>query len=61
MGICGMTQETQTGTLWQSRRVRWGGRWEGGLGGRGHGCIYGWFLFMYDRKPQNSVKQLSFN
>ena len=24
-----------------ARRVRWGGRWEGGLGGRGHGCTYG--------------------
>ena len=35
--------------------------WEGGLRGRGHGCTYGWFLLMYDRKPQNSVKQLSFN
>ena len=23
--------------------------------------INGWFLLMYDRKPQNSVKQLSFN
>ena len=34
---------------------------EGGLGGRVHGCTYGWFLLMYDRKPQNSVKQLSFN
>ena len=30
-------------------------------GGRGRGCTYGWFLLMYDRKPQNSVKQLSFN
>ena len=26
MGICCMTQETQTGALGQSRRVRWGGR-----------------------------------
>ena len=33
----------------------------GGLGGREHCYIYGWFLLMYDRKPQNSVKQLSFN
>ena len=37
------------------------GRWEGGFGGRGHGCTYGWFLLMSDRKPQNSVKQLSLN
>ena len=34
---------------------------EGGLGERGHGNAYGWFLLMYNRKPQNSVKQLSFN
>ena len=31
------------------------------LGGRGCRCTYGWFLLMYDRKPQNSVQQLSFN
>ena len=31
------------------------------MGRRGHGYTYGWFLLMYDRKPQNSVKQLSFN
>ena len=36
----------------------WGGRWEGGQGGRGHGSNSGWFLLLYDRKPQNSVKQL---
>ena len=48
--------------LWQSRRMGWRGeRWEGGLGRRGHGCTYGWFFLIYDRKPQNSVKQLSFN
>ena len=23
--------------------------------------IYGWFMFKFDRKQQNSVKQLSFN
>ena len=60
MGICCMTQGTQIGALWQSRRVGWGGRWEEGLGGKGHGCTYGWFL-MFDRKQQNSVEQLSFN
>ena len=57
MGICCMTQGTQTGPLRQAEG--WG--WEGGPEGRGHGCTYGWFLLMYDRKPQNSVKQLSFN
>ena len=39
----------------------WGGRWEGGLGRRRHGCNYDWFFLMYNRKPQNTVKQLSFN
>ena len=61
MGICCMTQGTPTGSLWQSRRVGWGGRWEGGFLGRGHGGTYGWCLLMYDRKPQNTVKQWSFN
>ena len=31
------------------------------MGGRGHGCTYGCFLLVYGRKPQNSVRQLSFN
>ena len=29
LGICCMAQETQTGTLYQSRTVGWGRRWEG--------------------------------
>ena len=34
--------------------------WEGeGYGGKFH--IYGWFMLRFDRKQQNSVKQLSFN
>ena len=37
------------------------GRWEGGLRGRGHMYIYGWFMLKFDRKQQNSVKRLSFN
>ena len=61
MGICCMTQGTPAGPLWQSRRVGWGGRWEGGFWGRGHGCTSGCCLLMYDRKPQNTVKQSSFN
>ena len=61
MGICCVTRGTQTDALWQSRRVGWGGRWEGDSGERGHGCTYGWVLLMFDRKLQNSVKQLSFN
>jgi len=31
-----MSQETQTGALYQPRRVGWGGRWEGGLKERGY-------------------------
>ena len=34
--------------------------WDGEGGDGVHGCTYGWFLLMLDRK-QNSVKQLSFN
>ena len=37
MGICCMTQEIQTGALYQSRRVGGGGRWEGGS--KGNICI----------------------
>ena len=29
--------------------------------GRGYMCTYGWFTLRFDRKEQNSVKQLSFN
>ena len=54
-------QETQTGALCQPRRVRWGGRWEGGSEGRGYVCTYGWFMLRFDRKQQDSIKQLSVN
>ena len=33
---CYMAQETQTGALYQPRRVEWGGKWEGGSKGRGY-------------------------
>ena len=36
MGICFMTQGTQTRALNQPRGVEWGGKWEGVLGGKGH-------------------------
>ena len=36
MGICFMAQETQTGALYQPRRVGWGVRWEEGSKGRGY-------------------------
>ena len=29
MGICCMTQGTQTATLYQHRGMGWGGRWDG--------------------------------
>ena len=41
MGICGMTQETQTGALYQPKWVGWGGRWEGVSRERGHVYLYG--------------------
>ena len=34
---------------------------EGGSRGRGHMYTYGWFILMFDRKQQNSIRQLSFN
>ena len=37
----GMAQETQTGALYQTRGVRWAGRWEGGSKGRGYMYTYG--------------------
>ena len=63
MRICCMAQETQTGALYQPRGVGWGwGRQEGGSKGRGI-CVTmaGWFMLRFDRKQQNSVKQLSLN
>jgi len=36
-----MAQETQTGALYQTRWVRWGGRREGGSKGRGYMYSYG--------------------
>ena len=56
-----MAQETQTGALNQPRGVGWGGRWEGASKRRGHMYTYGWFMLGFDRKQQNSVKQLLFN
>ena len=56
-----MAQETQTGALYQPRGVGLGRRWEGGSKGRGYMYTYGSFMLSFDRKQQNSVKQLSFN
>ena len=55
-----MSQEPQTGVLYQPRGVGWGGRWEGAPKGRGYMYTYGRFMLRFDRK-QNSVKQLSFD
>ena len=38
MGICCMSQETQTGALYQPRGVGRGGKWDGGSKG-GDMCI----------------------
>ena len=56
-----MAQGTQKGALYQPRGVGWGGGWEGGSKGRDYMYIYGGFMLRFDRKHQNSVKQLSFN
>ena len=61
MGICCVAQETQTGALYQPRWVGWGERWEGGSKGRVYMYTYGWSMLKFDRKQQNSIKQLSFN
>ena len=75
MGTCCMVQETQTGALYQPRVVGLGGSWrEVQKGGdicipmademRWDGLSYwidGWFMLKFDRKQQNSIKQLSFN
>ena len=61
MGICCMSLGTQTEALYQPRGVGWGGWWEGGSRERGHMYTYDWFTLKFDRKEQNSGKQLSFN
>ena len=61
MEICCMAQETQMGALYQSRGVGWARRWEGGSKARGYMYTYGCFMLGFDRKQQNSLKQLSFN
>ena len=61
MGLCCMAQETQTGALYQPREVGWGGKQEGVPKGMGYMYNYDWFTLRFDRKQQNSVKQLFFN
>ena len=61
MGICFMSQEIQTGALYQHKG--WDGEGEGKEVQKRGGCMCtnGWFMLRFDRKQQNSVKQLSFN
>ena len=61
MGIWCTAQETQSGALYQPRGVGWRERLEGGSKRRGYMYTYGWFMLLFDRKHQNSIKQLSFN
>ena len=61
MGIFCLAQETQTGALYQPRGMGRAGRWEGASKGRGYMYTYGWSMLRFDRKQQNSVRQLSFN
>ena len=61
MWIFCMALETPTGALYQPSGMGWGGRWEGDSKGRAYMYTYGWFTVRFDRKQQNSVKQLSFN
>ena len=59
MGICCMAQETQRVALYQPRELGWGGKWKAVSKGRRYMYTYGRFMLRFDRKQQNSVKQLS--
>ena len=54
-------RKLKQGSLYQPREVGWGGRWEGGSKQRGYMYTYGCFVLRFDRKQQNSIKQLCFN
>ena len=41
VGMCCMMQGNQTHVLSQPKGIGWGGRWAGGLRGRGHIYTYG--------------------
>ena len=49
MGICSMSQETQTGALYQPRGVGWGGRREGGSKVKGI-YVYLWLIHVEVRQ-----------
>ena len=62
MGICCVTQETQTKALGQHRGVGWCGRWDGEGGGweaqeegDTHKYTYGWRVLMCGRNQHNMV------
>jgi len=42
-----MSQETETGALYQPRGVGWGGRWEVSSEGREYMYTYGWFMLRF--------------
>ena len=49
--------------LWRwlkPRGMGWGGTWEGGFKSKGTFVHLGWFMLIFDRKWQNSVKKLTF-
>ena len=54
-------RKLKQGALYQPSGVGWVGRWEGSSKRRGYMYTYGWFMLTFDRKRQNSVKQLSFS
>ena len=54
-----MAQEIQTGALYQPRGGGMGRGWERSSKGRGYMYTYGRFRLRFDRKQQNSIKQLS--
>ena len=51
---------SHAGALWQTRGVRWGGRWEGCSRGTGHMHTCGWLMLMHGRSQPNIVKEIIF-
>ena len=55
-----MALETQTGDLFQSRGVGWGGKWEGGSKRRRYMYTYGWFMLRFWQKTTKFCKAIIF-
>jgi len=53
-----MVHETQTGALYQPRRVGWEGRWEGVSKGRGYMYNHGWFMLRFEKKTAKFYKAI---